>query len=229
MGLGTFAKACIACEVCTAVVHAAADPKMTMTGFTASIDAYDPLPDCLGCSLVTANFAVEQASRVHTKWSPTPFVMHLPEGPGIFGNRDASNLGWFTMPEQIAKPGTNQFEVDSNFTVPDPQNFVYFGLSLTMNPHFHMSIVGSPKVTVRGSDPITLKLGKDFNCTFVEEEWQGSGLHLAMKCDQMRDLDDDEIDSILESFDQDMAAITPAATTTAATTMALGQDEHIVV
>lgn len=216
MGLSTCAKACIGCGVCTAVVLAVMIP-VTMLVIVPSVapgmgqnalDAttmsipeslavpYSDLAACLTCSQITNQVVLDQESfPFSAKLAATDVVMHVPD-PLMSGSND---LGWFTMPEQIVKHGSNSFDFTSNFTVFQALDFIFWGFGLKTDTPVQLSIVGQPKMTVLWGVSFELKLGKHMNCTVHDPENPVPG-SVQLSCEQIGNLEESEIDSILAKF-----------------------------
>lgn len=216
---------------------------MTITNATV-YDLPESLPDDPDAGRVANNVTLTQKSMpLSAKLSQTQLVMHLPEGMGGIGPYNATDIAWFTMTQQTIDHGTNIFQFDSQLNVLDPVVFVNFafGMLFDITPYVPVYIVGSPKLTAMGFIQMDLKLGKQLNCSYVPpdqavvENWKEmqesddslqeseeattarrlQGLPpITMSCKQTGDLTGDEINSILDHFDEELQRTTTTTTTT---------------
>lgn len=259
MGLSTCAKAWIACGVCTAVVLAVMIPvtmlvivpdvapgmgqnaldDATMTIPKSTTVGYDPIESCMSCSTITNQVVINQDSLpLSAKLHESDLVMHLPDG--TFADPTPVDLGWFRMPEQTIKHGSNSFGFESNLTVFDSSTLVLFGFGFAgPDKNANVYIVGKPTMTVLWGVTFPLKLGKKMNCTFHDtwdsnskdeagdplesEEYVaarrlGVSITVRLSCAQLGNLEESEIDSILAKFSNETSTTPAPAPTTSTTT-----------
>jgi hypothetical protein len=134
------------------------------------------LPDDLhvtNTAKIFNNVSLKQTSLPFAaKLHETTMVMHVPASkPTSFFVWPATNLGYFTIPEQKVKHGDNHFSFDSDLTIlENTDNFVHWAFDLTFGGEPNgttVHVVGQPKLSAMGIFHMDLKMGKKLNCKYV--------------------------------------------------------------
>lgn len=258
------AKGCIACSVCSAVVAAVMIPVGIFViapsmGQHALNVATMNIP--ISHTYTPDNMVTNRSGTIYNsvkldqtavpfpcKLHETDLVMHIPgttpefvaaEGLGW----DATNLAWFTMPEQKVHHGENSFEFTSTFNIMQPGTLTFWSLAVGMDgggpfPNGTIiHIVSKPKLTVMGMITMELKMGKALMCHWVVPPTKTTtttdapalelvgrrladaevkyGVEMILRCEDNGEMDDDLIDDILSNFTYDRVHNTATTTTVA--------------